>query len=180
MGKPVGFRRGIATVIPDCASGTVSQDTSLRGFFNRLRDTDFEARHMSYTPSPLRGSSRSAIALLALLATAPTHAEEPAKPIDPLIVSAMRVPREASTVTSAVTVLDPQELQNQGLFQLRDALNASPGVISTSTSGQTGAVGSISSSAAPPLADSQVVIDGMRLSIRKRNVAALSGRDPDL
>ena len=32
MGKPVRFRRGIATVIPDCASGTVSQITSRRGF----------------------------------------------------------------------------------------------------------------------------------------------------
>ena len=172
MGKPVGFRRGIATVIPDCASGTVSQDTSLRGFFNRLRDTDFEARHMSYTPSPLRGSSRSAIALFALLATAPTHAEEPAKPIDPLIVSAMRVPREASTVTSAVTVLDPQELQNQGLFQLRDALNASPGVISTSTSGQTGAIGNLFIRGTT-LAESLVVIDGVQFSSASGNVAAL-------
>ncbi len=32
MGKPVRFRRGIATVIPDCESGTVSQITSLRRF----------------------------------------------------------------------------------------------------------------------------------------------------
>lgn len=32
MGKPVRFRRGIATVIPERASGTVSQITSLRGF----------------------------------------------------------------------------------------------------------------------------------------------------
>ncbi len=32
MGKPVRFRRGIATVMPDCESGTASQITSLRGF----------------------------------------------------------------------------------------------------------------------------------------------------
>jgi hypothetical protein len=32
MGKPVGFRRGIATVIPDRESGTVSQIASLRRF----------------------------------------------------------------------------------------------------------------------------------------------------
>ena len=32
MGKPVRFRRGIATVIPDRASGTDSQITSLRVF----------------------------------------------------------------------------------------------------------------------------------------------------
>ena len=34
MGKPVTFRRGIATVIPDCASGTVSQIASLKRFPN--------------------------------------------------------------------------------------------------------------------------------------------------
>jgi hypothetical protein len=32
MGKLVKFQRGIATVIPDRESGTVSQITSLRGF----------------------------------------------------------------------------------------------------------------------------------------------------
>lgn len=80
-----------------------------------------------------------------------------------LIVSALRAPREASTVTSTVTALDPRELQNQGLLQLRDALNASPGVIATSTGGQTGAVSTLLIRGTNT-ADSQVVIDGMRLS----------------
>ncbi len=37
MGKLVKFQRGIATVIPDCVSSTVSQKASLGGFFIRLR-----------------------------------------------------------------------------------------------------------------------------------------------
>ncbi len=118
---------------------------------------------MTHQKSPHRGSRRSAIALLALLAQIPAQAEEKKPELEPLIVSALRVPRDASTVTSAVTVLDPVELQDQGILQLRDALNASPGVISTSTGGQTGAVGSLFIRGTTT-AFSQVVIDGMRLS----------------
>ena len=163
MGKPVRFRRGIATVIPDCASGTDSQITSLRGFSRRLRFTDIETETMLHQHTPLRGSRRSAFALIALLAHAPARAEENKAELDPLIVSALRVPRPASTVTSAVTVLDPEALQNQGILQLRDALNTVPGVISTSTAGQTGALSSLFIRGTKT-ADSQVVIDGMRLS----------------
>lgn len=124
---------------------------------------------MTYTPSPLRGSCRSAIALLALLAHIPAQAEEkktepdPKTDLEAMVVSALRTPQSASTVTSAVTVLDPEELENQGILQLRDALNASPGVISTSTGGETGAVGSLFIRGTTT-AYSQVVIDGMRLS----------------
>jgi vitamin B12 transporter len=117
---------------------------------------------MRNNQSPHRGSCRSAIALLALIVQIPARAEEPAD-LEPLIVSALRTPREASTVTSAVTVLDPDALQNQGILQIRDALNASPGVISTSTGGETGAVGSLFIRGTTT-AYSQVVIDGMRLS----------------
>lgn len=118
---------------------------------------------MTYPQTPQRGPSRSAIALLALLVHAPSKAEENGDPLEPLIVSALRSPQEASTVTSAVTVLDPDALQNQGILQIRDALNASPGVISTSTGGETGAVGSLFIRGTTT-AYSQVVIDGMRLS----------------
>lgn len=83
--------------------------------------------------------------------------------LEALIVSALRVPREASTVTSAVSALDPRELENQGITQLRDALNASPGVIASSTSGQSGAISSLFIRGTRT-ADSLVVIDGMRLS----------------
>ena len=83
--------------------------------------------------------------------------------LEPLIVSALRVPREASTVTSSVTSLDPEQLEASGILQLRDALNAAPGVISTSTGGETGALGSVFIRGTTTNY-SQIVIDGMRLS----------------
>ena len=96
--------------------------------------------YMTQTNTPHRGRHRSALALLALAST--TFAAPPAEE-KPIIVSALRIPRESLRVTAAVTVLDPRELENQGIFDLRDAINLSPGVISTSTAGQTGAVGSL-------------------------------------
>src|SRR5688500_2113305 len=63
--------------------------------------------------------------------------------LDDLVASAHRLPAEAAKVTSAVTVLDPQGLEARGIVDLRTALNEVPGVISTSTSGQTGGIGSL-------------------------------------
>jgi outer membrane cobalamin receptor len=122
---------------------------------------------MNHTKSPHRGTCRSAIALLALLVPISATAEEPTtadnvNPLEPLVVSALRVPQDPATVTSAVTVLDPQALQDEGLYQLRDALNQSPGVISTSTGGQVGALGSLFIRGTTT-AYSQIVVDGMRL-----------------
>lgn len=113
------------------------------------------------------------MALLALLVPFSATAEEAplkqepapaenAKPLEPLVVSALRVPQDPAKVTSSVTVLEPDALQDQGLYQLRDALNQSPGVISTSTGGQTGALGSLFIRGTTT-AYSQVVVDGMRL-----------------
>lgn len=118
---------------------------------------------MLHQPTPLRGSRWSAFALITLLAHFPASAEEKKAELEPLIVSALRIPRPASTVTSAVTVLDPETLQNQGILQLRDALNAAPGVISTSTGGQTGALGSLFIRGART-AESLIVIDGVRMN----------------
>ena len=117
--------------------------------------------------------------LLPLTASAQALETPPSK-LDEMIVSALRTPREASTVTSSVTVLDPAELQNQGIRQIRDALNAAPGVISTSTGGQTGAVGSLFIRGTKT-ADSQIVIDGVRLSDSNSPMGSLlaSGRTFD-
>jgi outer membrane cobalamin receptor len=113
-----------------------------------------------------RSLLRPALAGLCLLpvqsAFAETTNQEKTK-LDPLIVSALRVPREASTVTSSVTSLDPEQLETSGILQLRDALNAAPGVISTSTGGETGALGSVFIRGTTTNY-SQIVIDGMRLS----------------
>ena len=129
---------------------------------------------MSHQPSPLRGSRRSAIALLALLAHLPAHAEETQAQLEPLIVSALQVPQKASTVTSTVTVLDPAELQNRGILQLRDALNEAPGVISTSTSGQSGAPG-VLFIRGTTTKYAQIVMDGMRLSDSNNQLNSILG-----
>lgn len=81
----------------------------------------------------------------------------------PLVVSAWRIPGEISEVTSAVTVLDPRELEARGILDLRQALNEVPGVIATSTAGETGAIGSVYIRGTTT-SYSQLVVDGMRLS----------------
>ncbi|MFM2199467.1 MAG: hypothetical protein RLZZ505_2899 [Verrucomicrobiota bacterium] len=83
--------------------------------------------------------------------------------LDELIVSALRMPGEASRTTSAVTLLDPRELENRGILDLRQALNEVPGVTATSTSGQTGAIGSVFIRGTTT-SYSQLVVDGVRLS----------------
>ncbi len=83
--------------------------------------------------------------------------------LDELVVSASRLPGDAETESSAVTVLDPTELKSRGIRNLRDALNEVPGVISTSTAGQSGAVGSLFIRGTTT-SYSQIVVDGMRVS----------------
>jgi outer membrane cobalamin receptor len=118
-------------------------------------------------PTAIRRSLlRPALAGFCLLPVQSAFAETPNQEkteLDPLIVSALRFPREASTVTSSVTSLDPEQLETSGILQLRDALNAAPGVISTSTGGETGALGSVFIRGTTTNY-SQIVIDGMRLS----------------
>lgn len=115
---------------------------------------------MTYLKTPLRGSHRSALALLALVA--PALAEESKTEVE-IIVSALRFPQEASTVTSFATSLDPLALENQGILDLRNALNFSPGVISTSTAGQTGAIGSLFIRGTNT-GYSTMLVDGFRIS----------------
>lgn len=83
--------------------------------------------------------------------------------LTPLIVAALRMPGDPGTSTSALSALDPRDLERRGVVDLRDALNESPGVIATSTAGQTGAAGSLFIRGTTT-ADSQLVVDGMRLS----------------
>jgi vitamin B12 transporter len=83
--------------------------------------------------------------------------------LDDLIVSAWRTPTEAGKTTAAVTVLDPEELEERGIYDLTTALNEVPGVIATSTAGQQGAIGGLFIRGTTT-AYSQVVVDGMRLS----------------
>ncbi|MEP2777204.1 MAG: TonB-dependent receptor [Luteolibacter sp.] len=88
---------------------------------------------------------------------------ETGRELDPLVVSAWRLPGKVSEATSAVTVLDPEELAERGILDLRQALNEVPGVIATSTSGQTGAIGSVFIRGTTT-SYSQLLVDGVRLS----------------
>lgn len=83
--------------------------------------------------------------------------------LDELIVSAQRLPGEASKTTSAVTALDPLELESRGVLDLIEALNEVPGVIATSTSAQNGGSGSVFIRGTTA-SYSQLVVDGIRLS----------------
>lgn len=100
--------------------------------------------------------------IIGTLATATCHAEVDEE-LEGIVVSALRTPRQARDVASTVTVFDPRDWEKRGLLQLRDALNESPGVIATSTGGQTGALGSVFIRGTNT-AYSQLVVDGMRLS----------------
>jgi vitamin B12 transporter len=99
---------------------------------------------------------------ITLAATLPALAEIENE-LNDLVVSSRRLPSEASSATSAVTVLDPRDLEERGILDLRTALNEVPGVISTSTGGQTGALGSVFIRGTTT-AYSQLVVDGIRLS----------------
>ena len=57
--------------------------------------------------------------------------------LDQLIVSAWRMPGDISRITSAVMVLDAEEMEKMGIMDIKDALDRIPGVIATSTGGQT-------------------------------------------
>lgn len=123
--------------------------------------------------TPLRVKSRRAvvarvvscislIAPISVCSFGVMHAEVETE-LDELIVSAVRMPREPADVTAAVSQLEPEELEKRGVFTLREALNESPGVIATSTGGETGALGSLFIRGTNT-AYSQLVVDGMRLS----------------
>jgi vitamin B12 transporter len=113
-------------------------------------------RSLLSVPRPLLASG------ITLVAALPAAAEIENE-LDGIVVSARRLPADAEQTTSAVTVLDPRDLTDRGILDLKTALNEVPGVIATSTAGQTGGIGSLFIRGTTT-AYSQVVVDGMRLS----------------
>ena len=83
--------------------------------------------------------------------------------LEELVVSAWRMPGDVSRTTSAVTVLDPEEMESLGLLDMKDALNRIPGVVSTSLGGQIGASGTVLIRGTTS-SYSQLVVDGVRVS----------------
>jgi vitamin B12 transporter len=106
------------------------------------------------------GRTLIGIAAITLCGHVPAEIENE---LDTLVVSAWRMPGKVSEATSAVTVLDPRKFEERGILDLRQALNEVPGVIATSTSGQTGAIGSVFMRGTTT-SYSQLVVDGMRVS----------------
>lgn len=107
--------------------------------------------------------ARSIIAFSTLTsAQAQTDAKEEFE-LEKIVVSALRIPRDAQDVASYVRVFDPRDWENRGITQLQQGLNESPGVLATSTGGQTGALGSVFIRGTNT-AYSQLVVDGIRLS----------------
>ena len=113
-------------------------------------------RSLLSVPRPLLASG------ITLVAAFPAAAEIENE-LDGIVVSARRLPADAEQTTSAVTVLDPRDLTARGILDLKSALNEVPGVIATSTAGQTGGIGSLFIRGTTT-AYSQAVVDGMRLS----------------
>lgn len=83
--------------------------------------------------------------------------------LDKLIVSAMRLPVEKSRTTAQLKVLDLADLEKRGITDLRSALNDAPGVLSLSTAGETGSLGSLLIRGTAN-SDSQVLVDGVRIN----------------
>jgi len=124
-----------------------------------------------HTAKPLAGQCRRArVAHAALILStvlcgashADEHAEESGELI-PLVVSTLRTPTALSQIPSSVSVFDGRDFEAQGVYRLQDALNRAPGVLSTSTAGQNGAIGSLFIRGTPT-GYSQIVVDGMRMS----------------
>lgn len=83
--------------------------------------------------------------------------------LDELKVSATRLPIEKSETTEQIRVLNLDDLKIRGIYDIRSALNDAPGVLSLSTAGETGSLGSLLIRGTAS-SDSQVVVDGMRIN----------------
>ena len=107
-------------------------------------------------------TSRTLIGLAAitLCGQAPAEIENE---LDPLVISATRLPTRRSETTEQVKILNLRDLEKRGVNDLRSALNDEPGVLSLSTAGETGSLGSILIRGTAN-SDTQLVVDGVRIN----------------
>ena len=110
-----------------------------------------------------------------------SQAEESSVPgeLEELVVSATKFPKKASETTAQVEVLDLEALLKRGIQDVRSALNDSPGVLSTSTGGETGALGALLIRGTTT-SDSQIVVDGIRINDSNGDTANNFLRGPQL
>lgn len=83
--------------------------------------------------------------------------------LSPIVISATRMPTALPRVGSALSIVDVDALQQRGVYDLQSALGELPGVMSTSTAGARGAIGSLFIRGTST-SDSQLIVDGVRLS----------------
>lgn len=83
--------------------------------------------------------------------------------LETLVVSETRMPTARSETTSQISILDLRDLEERAIFDLRSALNDAPGVLSLSTAGEMGSLGSILIRGTAT-SDSQLVVDGVRIN----------------
>jgi vitamin B12 transporter len=142
--------------------------------FKCLRNSDERVEIMKLKISePFTGRYWSASVLVIFFANQTIFAEVESK-LNDVVVSAKRVSRHPAKVSSSVSVLDPRELEQRGVTQLIDVLNESPGVIATSTAGQTGAIGSLFIRGTTT-SYAQMVVDGIRVSDSQTALGAMLG-----
>ncbi len=130
------------------------------GFQGHDRNTSMQLKKTT----PHRGVHRTVPCLLAagITGLANTHGDT-GQDLERLVVSATRMETPVERVGGAVSVLDLESLKERGVHDLQTALDELPGVISTSTGGQRGALGSLFIRGTTTN-DSQVIVDGVRLS----------------
>jgi vitamin B12 transporter len=108
-------------------------------------------------------NTMTALALCAVLGLPVTaNAETAADDGDTIIVTALRTPVDETRVSSSVTVLDTEALQQAQPLALSDVLDRTPG-ISLARTGGYGQVTSLRIRGADP-AETVMVIDGMRMA----------------
>jgi len=149
-------------------SGRPSQIASLGSFLNgpaENRSTDTKTKMTQNKTSALRRTTKTGCTLVlgAAITLSGYVSAEIENELDELVVSATRLAVEKSETTEQLKVLDLRDLEERSIYDLRSALNDSPGVLSLSTAGETGALGSLLIRGTAN-SDSQVVVDGLRIN----------------
>jgi vitamin B12 transporter len=115
------------------------------------------------------GALRLACFLLTF-ATIPVHAQSPAM-LDPVVVTAARMPQRLTDLLADVTVIGPQEIQRSGAQSLAELLQRQPGVEIVQNGGPGGSSGVFLRGA--NAAQTLVLIDGLRIASATAGAAAL-------
>jgi len=138
----------------------------------------------TFRPTGTHTIRRSLLALAGLTSIHFAAAQDVAKTedlgeLEELVISATKFPTPKSETTAQVKVLDLDKLKERGIYDVRSALNESPGVLSLSTAGEAGSTGALLLRGTAT-ADSQVIVDGMRINDSNGSIAGNFLRAPQV